>query len=209
MKYNTQKLIKQKNPEFFNAKLTENVGKPKELWNSLKTLGLASIKSPLINICLKTKGDITNFDDKKNANIFRKIFFFCTIANDLLANLPSISFRFGLNSVRQYYEKVLKYPKSKFKFNVVSEESVLKLLQDFDENKAAGLDNLWSTVLAKFISTIYNLSIKDSIFPSDRKIKKLKPLFKKDSKADPKNYRPVSLLPLVSKIIEKFIHDQT
>ena len=139
----------------------------------------------------------------------KKIFFFCTIADDLLANLPSISLRFGLNSVRQYYEKILKYPKSKFKFNVVSEESVLKLLQDFNENKAAGLDNLWSTVLAKFISTIYNLPIKDSIFPSDCKITKLKPLFKKDSKTDPKNYRPVSLLPLVSKIIEKFIHDQT
>ena len=76
MKYNTQKLIKQKNPEFFNAKLTENIGKPKESWNSLKTLGLASIKSPLINICLKTKGDITNFDDKKNANIFKNFFFF-------------------------------------------------------------------------------------------------------------------------------------
>ena len=209
MKYNTQKLIKQKKPEFFNAKLTENIGKPKELWNSLKTLGLASIKSPLINICLKTKVDITNFDDKKNANIFKNFFFFCTIADDLLANLPSISLRFGLNSVRQYYEKILKYPKSKFKFNVVSEESVLKLLQDFDENKAAGLDNLWSIVLAKFISTIYNLPIKDSIFPSDCKITKLKPLFKKDSKTDPKNYRPVSLLPLVSKIIQKFIHDQT
>ena len=38
------------------------------------------------------------------------------------------------------YEKILKYPNSRFKFN--SEETVLKLLQDLDENKAAGLDNL-------------------------------------------------------------------
>ena len=34
-------------------------------------------------------------------------------------------------------------------------------------------------------------------------------MFKKSSKTDPKNYRPVSLLPLVSKIIEKVVHDQT
>ena len=60
-----------------------------------------------------------------------------------------------------------KYPKSKFKFNVVSEETVLKLLQDLDENKAAGLDNLsrkllkgGTTVLAKAISQICKLSIK-------------------------------------------------
>ena len=85
-----------------------------------------------------------------------------------------------------------------------------------DENKDAGLDNLsgkflkdGATVLAKPISQICNLSIKYSIFPSDCKIAKLKPLFKKGSKTDPKNYRPISLLPLVSKIIEKVIHDQT
>ena len=66
-----------------------------------------------------------------------------------------------------------------------------------------------ATVFAKPISQICNLSIKYSIFPSDCKIAKLKPLFKKGSKTDPKNYRPISLLPLVSKIIEKVLHDQT
>ena len=124
--------------------------------------------------------------------------------------------KFGLHSVRQYYEKILKYPNSKFKFNFVSEETVLKLLQDLDENKAAGLDNLSgkflkdrATVLAKPISQICNLFIKYSIFPSDCKTAKLKPLFKKGSKTALKNYRPISLLSLVSKIIEKVIHDQT
>ena len=37
----------------------------------------------------------------------------------------------------------------------------------------------------------------------------LKPLFKKGSKTAPQNYRPIFLLPLISKIIEKVIHDQT
>ena len=123
--------------------------------------------------------------------------------------------RFGLNSVRQCYEKILKYPNSKLKFNFVSEETVLKQLQNLDENKAACLDNLsgkflkdGATVLAKPISQICNLSIKYSIFPSDCKIAKLKPLFKKASKTAPKNYRPISLFPLVSKIIQKVIHVQ-
>ena len=164
-KYNTQKVIKKKKIEFFNTKLTENIGKPKELWKSLKPLDLASIKSPLTKIFLKTKDVITDFDDKKNANIFKN--FFCTLADDLLANLPPTSLRFGLHSVWRYYEKILSYPNSKFKFNFVSEETVLKLLQDLDENKAAGLDHLsgkfvkyGATVLAKPISQICNLSIK-------------------------------------------------
>ena len=74
MRYNTQKLIKQKKTEFFKTKLAENIGKLKELWKSLKTLGIASIKSPFTNICLKTKDNVTNFDDKKNANILKKFF---------------------------------------------------------------------------------------------------------------------------------------
>ena len=150
----------------------------------------------------------------KKGQHFQKIF--CTLVDDLLANLPPSSLRFGLNSVWQYYEKILKYPKSKFKFNIVSEETVLKHLQDLDENKAEGLDNQsrkflkdGATVLGKPISQICNLSIKYSIFPSDCKIAKLKPLFKKGSKTDPQNFRPISLLPLASKMFEKIIHDQT
>ena len=35
-----QKLIRTKNKAYFESKLTENIGKPKELWNCLKSLGL-------------------------------------------------------------------------------------------------------------------------------------------------------------------------
>ena len=96
----------------------------------------------------------------------------------------------------------------------MSEETVLKHLPNLNENKA--MDNLsgkflkdGATVLAKPISQICNLSIKYSIFPSDCKIAKLKPLLKKGSKTNPKNYRPISLLPLVSKIIEEVYYDET
>ena len=82
-------------------------------------------------------------------------------------------------------------------------------------SKASGIDKISAKfikdraiILALPISQIFNLSIKLS-FPDDFKISKLKPLFKKGSKIDPKNYRPISLLPIVSKILEKLVHDQT
>ena len=46
---------------------------------------------------------------------------------------------------------------------------------------------------------------KGSLFPDQCKIEKLKPLFKNVFKSDPKNYRLVSLLPAVSKVIEKTV----
>ena len=55
---------------------------------------------------------------------------------------------------------------------------------------------------------ICNLSNKLSHFLKDCKKVKLKLLYGKDTNTDPKNFRPISLLPIVSKIIEKVIHDQ-
>ena len=66
-----------------------------------------------------------------------------------------------------------------------------------------------SRVLSKPISESCNLCIKLRSFPNSCKIAKLKPLFKKGSKTNPSNYSPILLLPLISKIIEKIIHERT
>ena len=63
-------------------------------------------------------------------------------------------------------------------------------------------------VLALPLGNVINLSIKLSTFPEECKIAKLKPIFKKGARTHPKNYRPISLLPLVSKIIEISTHFQ-
>ena len=88
----------------------------------------------------------------------------------------------------------------------------IKELKELKTNKATGIDNLsdsllkdGSKVFATPIVQICNLSIKLSSFPDECKIAKLKPLYKKGKKTDPKNYRPISLLPVISKILEKVI----
>ena len=63
-------------------------------------------------------------------------------------------------------------------------------------------------ILATPVSELCNLSISLSLFPEDCKQAKLKPLFKKGSRDEPKNYRPISLLPQISKVIEKIVHEQ-
>ena len=86
-------------------------------------MGLPSKKGSLTKICLE-KDSITNFDDKKNANIFRN--FYNSLADDLLNNLPPAPMRFGLPSVHQYYGKTLKLPRSNFKFDFVSEDYIFR-----------------------------------------------------------------------------------
>ena len=101
-------------------------------------------------------------------------------------------------------------------FTHISPEDILILLQNIEPNKAAGIDKIngkffkhGAKRLATPIAQLCNLSIILGIFPDECKIAKLIPLYKKGSKVDPKNYRPISLLPVVSKIIEKVIYDQT
>jgi len=82
--------------------------------------------------------------------------------------------------------------------------------------KAAGINSIkaiflrdGASILGKPIAKLCNLYIRLSIFPDKCKVAKLKPLFKKGSKTEPKNYRPISLIPLISKVFEKVVLDQT
>ena len=210
---NVQKMIKNKKKTFYHTKLKENIGKPKELWKTLKTLGLPSKKAPPTKICLKTN-DTISFDDATNASIFKN--FYSSLADNLVSKLPTAPKRFDISLLKTFYEKNAKLPSSKFKLAQVSKEHILEILQNLEPNKAAGIDNIsgkflkdGAEILAKPISQICNLSIKKSQFPSQCKIAKVTPLFKKGSKTDPKNYRPISLLPILSKVIEKVVYEQT
>ena len=97
----------------------------------------------------------------------------------------------------------------------VSEEKVLHILTSLNSCKATGLDGL----PAKFIidsaesivgplAYIVNLSIWSGVFPDDRKRAKIVPIYKKKAKTEPGNYRPVSVLSVISKVLERIICEQ-
>ena len=107
------------------------------------------------------------------------------------------------------YAKTLCNVSNDFEFLNVSEEVIKKILLSLDTSKAAEMDEILARflrvdpeVLALPLRNIINLSIKLSTFPEECKITKLKHIFKKGARTDPKNYRPTLLLPLLSKIIE-------
>ena len=98
----------------------------------------------------------------------------------------------------------------------VSENSILTILKATQVSKAAGIDNLsgrflkdGAKVLSTPISDLCNLSITSERFRDPGNIAKLKPLYKKGFATEPCDYRPISLLPLISKVIEEVIHNQT
>ena len=97
-----------------------------------------------------------------------------------------------------------------------TEGYLFKLLKNVEFTKAAAIDQIsenflkdGARILAKTISELCNLSMKLGNFPDACKMAKVKPLFKKGSKTNPSTYRPISLLPLLSKVFETVVFDQT
>ena len=77
-------------------------------------------------------------------------------------------------------------------------------------NKATGLDGISvrvlkeaDTVIVPSLTHIINLFIGSGYLPDKWKISKVLPVHKENIKSDPNNYRPISILPIFSKIIEK------
>ena len=90
-----------------------------------------------------------------------------------------------------------------------------KIIAELKNTKSTGMDyvNTWVIkLIAKemlpAITHIVNLSISKQQFPQSWKMAKVVPLLKKGDPLQPKNYRPVSLLPIFSKILEKAVFTQ-
>ena len=151
--------------------------------------------------------------EKKNANIFK--IFYSELVGNLVKILPKLLLKFNTDNTRMFYRK-LNPNLEKFELVCITEETIKKLLRCSDVSKAPGMDEIQPRflkdgpeVLAKPICDTISLSIKLATFPDKCKIAKLAPLFKEGSKTDPKNYKPISLLPLISKLIQKLVHIQT
>ena len=129
-----------------------------------------------------------------------------------MSKLPNTSDKYGVLPVAQYYSH-LGLAK---RLELIEKYYILKNLRDIDTSKAAGIDRLagrflkdCANVLAKPFTDICNLSISLNKFPSAFKLAKVKPIFKKGRKTNVSNYRPISLLLILSQVIEKVVHEQT
>ena len=175
-------------------------------------MGLPSKAASASNICLKNRNEIF-FNDSKNCSIFKS--FFSNLSLNLVSKLPPSPNVFTESKVAFYYDDI-KFEDLDFEFSETFPEKILNILKGLNPSKAVDIDNLsvkflkdGADILARTNSQLCNLSIKLNSFPRICKIGKFKPLFKKGSKTDPQNYRPISLLPILSRNIEKIIYDQT
>ena len=98
-RYEVQKLISYKKKKSFENRLNDSIGKTKELWNALKSLGLSSKTSVCGATAVKVK-NATSFETKSTLDVFKN--YYSTLAENLLKKLPTPPNRYIFNSKIQY-----------------------------------------------------------------------------------------------------------
>ena len=135
--------------------------------------------------------------------------------NDFFVNIgPKLAERIH-SSGKDYFE-YLKEPVQKSMFmKPIVEDEIIKIIAKFDQNKSPGHDGIGNFVLMRIakeivkpLTTIFNTSISSGEVPDSLKIAKVVPIYKKDDAQVFSNYRPVSVLPSFSKILERLVFNR-
>ncbi|XP_054259632.1 uncharacterized protein LOC128984348 [Macrosteles quadrilineatus] len=176
--------------------------KSKAVWDIINSERKLKKSSTTSCVPLSVDGVDVN-DPSQVADYFNT--YFTTIADETLKLNPPITL---VTAHIDQHRNVIELKK----LAVVTEPEIRKIIYSLKTKTSSGLDDI-STKAVKFCSEelikpllhITNLSLCHGVFPQKMKVAKVMPLHKRGKKDDMRNYRPISLLPTFSKIIEKVV----
>lgn len=203
--YSTQKNIYRKaiskaKSDFIKSTIKASKNPSKTSWQFINNSRNNVKSSHSKNIVLSVNNTQVS-DPYLVSNTFNDFFSHIPIASGFHTDQHSPSDRFDL----------LDSPNSELTiFPSTNKKELLKVIQSMSNKKSSGKDGLSMEIIKKCSSElinplldVVNSSLRGGVFPDGAKLAIVKPLFKKDDPDLPQNYRPISLLPTISKIIEK------
>ena len=209
------KVSKHSRQEYFRTRC-QNGAKDKTFWQTIKPYITDKVTVDS-DIMLKEGNNIVTSNNDV-ANIFNE--YFKSITDDIGFNDLADD-----GTVDDILQKYNSHPSMKLiKENCNTDEvalvslsvaQVCKLLTKVNPRKATGYDScpprllhLARDELAPSMTVIINNIIETAQFPNDLKLAEISPCFKKGNKLDKTKYRPVSILPAISKIVESAVDMQ-
>ena len=191
--------------QYFTNKIDSCEGNLKETWATINKL--INKKSKTTSISAIKKGDSIITDPQGMADSINN--FFCSIGEKLSKEIPDTGNAF-LDSASDGSTE-----SERFTFSPLQPDHLLKAINKFKTSHSFGVDNISSyflkvgmPILAPSLSEIFNLSMSKGLFPNDWKIARVAPIYKDGPTDVDSNYRPISVLPVVSRLFEKLICDQ-
>ena len=198
-------MIRRARNNYHQNKLIEHKNNPKMFWQHIKNIFPCKSNKSNDNVPFLEESETPQ---TSQANTFCS--FFASVASSLKKKTFPLT-----NFVWRYSSKDKPITPTTFNFKYVSTVFVEKELKTLKIGKAAGLDNFpprllkdVATVISNPLSHLINLSLISGTVPSEWKVAKLIPIHKSGRTTTANNYRPISILPILSKILERAVHSQ-
>ena len=200
-----KKLIRQAKIQYYSDQFDKNKSNIRHTWSTIKEI-LNKCKDKKEFPAFFTINDEHVTDKTDISNNFNS--FFANIGTNLSNNI-----KFSGNKTISSYlkQKVI----SSFEFECVTSTEVTKIIKNLASKNSSGHDGISARFIKRMLDTItpslthiINQSLSTGIFPDRLKIAKVIPLFKKGDEHILDNYRPISLLPAISKVFEKIVFNQ-
>ncbi len=151
--------------------------------------------------------DVAISDPKDLANNFNN--FFANIGANLSAKIVLD------DGCPLFTDYLINPTESRFKLSTITEDDTLSIINKLKSKNSSGNDEISNKLLkaikheiSKPLTLIINQSLSTGIFPDTLKLAKVKPIYKKGNKSSLNNYRPISLLPTISKVFERVLYTQ-
>jgi hypothetical protein len=187
--------INAKKREYLSGLSQSLYNNSKSFWRFFKSKSSKSSIPDVIKI-----GGLKLFSSEEKADAFNT-YFASVFTSDSNSSLPLIS---PSQSSSNFLDSI-----------TVSEFEVQSLLSSLSPSKATGPDGIpayllkrCSEVIAPSLTVLFELSLQQGVFPSEWKSANVVPIPKKGDAHEVTNYRPVSLLSQVSKVLERLIFRQ-
>ena len=196
--------VKKCKAEYYSNLINTNKGNTGALWKTINDI--SSRKSHSSPSCIKANG-VSHTDPKSIAESLND--HFSSIGSKLASKIRNLYP--NRNSIKQPSQ----FRENEFVFQPIEESYVYGVLNNLKTNKAVGLDKISarllkdsSSVITPILTKLFNRSLISSTFPSTWKSGKVTALFKSGDQSNASNYRPITILPTISTVLEKAVHSQ-
>lgn len=211
--------------KFFQESTKEGVNSNKKFWDLVKPFltNKGNVSNDFISI---KKGETFVENEKELVEMFNN--HYINIVENISGKPPDDSFK-NLNDAEAVKEIILKFenhpsilkikenftPSEKFEIPKAEVSDINSLLKKINTKKATGPDTLppkllrmSANVVDSHFCNVVNKDLSIFSYADDAKVASVNPQYKKKSRNEIENYRPVSILNAFSKIYERYIHNQ-
>ena len=204
-----QKNIKEAKRIYFDKIFIAYRSDMKKTWRTInETLNRNKKSSNVPSLFYDNGRTLSNMKEMANAfNVY-----FANIGEKLASEIEE-----NVNNIADCtnYISVLPSIETRFQFKCITDGDTRLAIDNLENKSSSGHDGISNKLLKllkfelnKSLTLIINQMITTGVFPDSLKVSKIIPLFKRGDSSLLSNYRPISLLPTISKIFERILYNQ-